>query len=144
MFGAEFNEEPTRMVEFFIATLQPYLARPGKLSAVEASLLLHRAYLLRYGLATEAELDHNPASLCKMRDAEDPYLGTQLEEHFEHFLDLEIFEYMTWEYYITLPRHEMQMIRRVAERRRKLKNSAADNTLKEAEALARQLGTRGG
>jgi hypothetical protein len=140
MFGAEFLEEPTRVVEFFISTLQPLLARKGKMTAVEASLMLHRAYLLRYNLATGAELDNNPAALFKFREAEDPYVGTMLEDHFEQFLDLEIFQYMTWEQYINLPRHELQMVRRVAERRRKQKNNVDSNSVRDAENMMRNMG----
>lgn len=128
------------MVEFFVASLGPALAHKGRLTTVEASLLLHRAYLLRYGLATEAELDAHPASLFRMRPAEDPHVGTQLEDHFEHFLDLEIYLFMKWNEYISLPRHEIQMIKRVAEKRRKMKN-ATEN--KGAQDLERQLQSMG-
>lgn len=143
MFGAEFLEEPSQVVEFFVETIRPYLAHKGKLSSVEASLLLHKAYLLRYNLTTKTELNHNPASLVRMRPAEDGYMGTLMEEHFEHFVDLEIYQFMKWDEYIRLPRSEINMVRRVAEKRLRRKNAVDDKSVKQAEDTMRSLGLGG-
>lgn len=115
------------------------LAHKGRLSAVEAAQVLHKAYLIRYSLATEAELTLNPAALVMMRPAEDPFLGTMLEDHFSHFVELEIFQFMSWPEYIAHPRHELEMIRRIAEKRRKLKNSQDNNTASELKRLAEEM-----
>lgn len=127
------------MVELFLDVLYPLFAHKGKLSAVEATQLLHKAYLIRYNLATEEELKLNPAALVKMRPAEDPFLGTMLEDHFEHFIELEIYQYMQWGDYINQPRHQLEMIRRVAEKRRKKKNIHEANTAKDLAKLAAEM-----
>lgn len=138
-FGTELLEGAHGVVETFLAMLQPLLAHQGRLSSVEASVLLQKAYLVRYGLATEEELTRNPAALVKMRHAEDTYSGTLLEDHFEHFIELEIYLYMTWKEYMSHPRHELEMIRRVAEKTRKLKNNRDHQDVSEAERLAKLL-----
>lgn len=131
------------MIELFLEIIRPSLGHKGKLSSVEATQLLHKAYLTRYSLATETELTQRPASLVKMRDAENAYLGSLLEDHFDHFLELEIFNYMSWDEYIVKPRHEMEMIRRAAEKRRQMKNNKESNSVREAEKIVKQMGMGG-
>lgn len=126
------------MVEFFVATLEKELRYKGKLSSVQAAQFLHKAYLLRYNLATEHELTLNPAALVKMRNAEDGHMGTLLEDHFQHFLDLEIYLYLKWDEYIAKPRHELQMIRTAAERKKRQKNKVESNSVSEIEQLLGQ------
>jgi hypothetical protein len=132
-------QDPGGVIELFLDVLQPELKHKGRLSAVEVTQLLHKAYLVRYSLATEEELKHNPAVLVKMRPAEDSYSGTMLEDHFDHFVELEIFHYMKWSEYISQPRHELEMIRRIAEKRRKKKNSSDANTARDLEKLANEM-----
>jgi hypothetical protein len=134
-FGAEFQTDLTLVIDVFLSAIQPELAHRGRLSAVQVTQLLHKAYLVRYGLATKDELTLNPASLVKLRPAEDAYVGTLLEDHFEHFLDLEIFQYMEWDAYISKPRHELEMIRRLAEKRRRKKNTQEAHTASELEKM---------
>jgi len=141
LFGAEFRHDPTRAVDKLLLLLAPYFESEPLLNSIQAELLLRRIYAEWGGLLTVAQLTNAPASLVAYRQAEDATFGSLKEDHFDHFLDLEIFEAtgITWPEYISLPRSEIDMIRDRVKKRRDRKNNADNKSVEEAERLAKQI-----
>lgn len=137
MFAAEFQEDPDKAIDLLLAILEPHLAKPGKISSVEAQQLLLRAYQVWCGFTNEATLTQRPASLVAFHTAEDVYKGSLREDHMEHFVELKIGDLfnVSFDQYLARPRHEVKMMREVAERYQKKKNTVEQNALEEARKL---------
>lgn len=141
MFAADMQKEPDEAIDAFLEMLTPYLSLP-KMSSVQAQQLLLKAYQLRYGFTTLATLQERPASLVCMHSAEDPFRGHTREDHMDDFIELRIGELFKIDFfqYLAQPRHELRTMRDKAAVYAKRKNTAEQNSLSEAERLAKQLG----
>lgn len=141
MFAAEFQKSPDLAIDVLLEILSPHLAKPGKVSAIEAKQILLKAYRVWCGFTDEATLTQRPASLVSFHKAEDVYLGSMREDHMRHFAELKIGEVfnVSFDQYLARPRHEVEMMRSVAEQVQKRKNTADQNALNEAQKLAEQL-----
>lgn len=145
MFAAEMRQDPEGVIHLLLDQLAPYLESEPKLSSVQAAILLRKIYVSRYGLVSVAILEARPASLVAYRQAEDSFFGSLLDDHLDAFLDLEIYQVtgMKWTDYISLPRHEMERVKAVVERRRKRKNTSEANAVSQAEKAMQHLTGKG-
>jgi hypothetical protein len=142
MFAADMQFDPEKVIDAFVAFLQPYLETTGALSSVQAQQLMLKIYQLRFGFTTEQMLAHQPASLVKFHKAEDPYLGNTREDHLEDFADLRIGEIFNISFfdYLRQPRHELRQMRDRAQKYRQTKNNFDRDAMEKAEKKAREAG----
>lgn len=134
------------MIEALLEQLAPYLESEPKLTSVQAEQVLRKAYLFHYHFSDANSLAAQPASLVRFHSAEDSFRGSMMEDHAEHFADLDIGDVfrISWLEYVSLPRHEMQILRNIAEKIKKRKISSDNNSLDEAEKLLRAAGRKVG
>lgn len=145
MFAAEMQEDPENVIGLFLGMLEPLFESNKAVSAVEASQLLLRSYLTRYGLADEETLKARPASLVAFHSAEDPYRGNLRFDRMADFAELGIGDLfnMSYDQYLRRPRHELLEMNAYAEKVKRRKNTANADALNKAEAAARQMGLPG-
>ena len=145
MFAAELRHDPSKAIDVLLGILAPYFETEPLLNSIQAELLLRRIYATWGGLVTTEQLTLKPASLVAYRQAEDATFGSLKEDHFDQFLDLEIYEAtgIAWLDYIAMPRHEIEMIRSRVRKRRDRKNSADNQSVSDAERLAKQIAKGG-
>lgn len=146
MFGAEMVENQDKILDILLARLAPYFATEPRITSVQAEMLLRKIYLAQYGLVDPVTLNQNPTVVVSHRIAEDARYGSLKDDYLKSYMDLEIFSLVGISYpdYMTLPRVEIDRIRKEAEARRKMKNTIEANGVDRVEKhLGRALFNKG-
>lgn len=128
--------------EQLIESMKSVFSKAPKLDSTTALIFQREAYLMAFGITTDAELDRRKLGLVAMYDSEDPIAGSRYLEHLKKFRELQVHATygIDFESFLEMPRWRVDAMYAEAEVAVKERIASAAGGISDAERAIREMG----